>query len=101
MYSIDDHWVIATSWWSPNSTTPGRDSGKWISRIQLTTLLTCNWKGAGEEEEEEEDDYDDDEYAEEVEGGGKDSTALSSVKRGRDREEEEADGHEDAKKVKA
>jgi hypothetical protein len=100
MYSIDDHWVIATSWWSPNSTTPGRDSGKWISRIQLTTLLTCNWKGAGEEEEEEEDD-DDDEYAEEVEGGGKDSAALSSVKRGRDREEEEADGHEDAKKVKA
>ena len=47
----------------------------------------------------EEDD--DEEYAEEVEGGGKDSTAL---KRGRDREQEEADGHEDEgqdpKKVK-
>jgi hypothetical protein len=60
-----------------------------------------HWKGAGKEEEEEEDD---EEYAEDVESGGKDSTALSPVKRGRDREPEEGDGQEDegqdAKKVK-
>ena len=39
----------------------------------------------------------------EVEGGGKDSTALSSVKRGRDGEQEGAvddDEGQDAKKVK-
>ena len=74
--------------------------------VQLTTLLKCNWKGAVEEEEEEEEeevDDDDEEYAE-VEGDGKDSTALSSVKRGRDRVAGKTDGQEDegqdAKKVK-
>lgn len=24
----NDDWLIATSWWSPNITTPGQDSGK-------------------------------------------------------------------------
>lgn len=63
------------------------------------TLLTCNWKGPGQEEEDENDDDDDDEYSEDVEGDGKESSAPSLVKRGRDREEE--DRHEDdVKKVK-
>jgi len=68
------------------------------TRVGLTALLLSETaaKGAGEEEEEEEEeedeDDDDEEYAEEVEG--EDSTALSSVKRGRDLEQE-GGGHED------
>ena len=61
------------------------------------TLLICDWKsGQGG------DDNDDDEYADDAEGEGRNLTAQSPVKRGRDREEE--DGHEDEgqdiKKVK-
>ena len=59
-------------------------------------MLTCNWKNPDQDEDEAEDD---DEYSE---GDGRESSALSSVKRGRDLEQEDGqkDEGQDVKKVK-
>ena len=61
-----------------------------------TAMLTCNWKNPDQDEDEAEDD---DEYSE---GDGRESSALSSVKRGRDLEQEDGqkDEGQDVKKVK-
>jgi len=54
-------------------------------------MLNYNRKGAGEDEEEEDDDDDEEEEydSDDVEGDGKDTSAVGAVKRGRDRGEEE------------
>lgn len=63
-------------------------------------MLTCNWKNLGQDEDEAEDD--DDEYSDDAEGDGRESSAVSSVKRGRDLEQEDGqkDEGQDVKKVK-
>jgi hypothetical protein len=62
-------------------------------------MLTCNWKNPGQDEDEAEDD---DEYSDDAEGDGRESSALSSVKRGRGLEQEDGqkDEGQDVKKVK-
>ena len=52
-----DHWLIATSWWTPDGTTLGRDSGKWIdhsgfsfqfnSQTLLNLQLEGGWRRGG------------------------------------------------------
>jgi len=69
----------------------GEPSGR-QANSGLTALLLGETAGP----DQGEDDDDDDEYSDDAEGNGRDSSTLSSVKRGRDREDE----GQDVKKVK-